>query len=105
MSKEELRHEILSYKKNNINHLRTSHYPASEELLALCDEYGIYVELENSACFKGANNYEIYNEPQEFIQTFAEMIEYSRNHSSVIIWSLANESDFEKPYGFRQEYL
>lgn len=105
MSKEELRHEILSYKKNNINHLRTSHYPASEELLALCDEYGIYVELENSACFKGANDYEIYNEPQEFIQTFAEMIEYSRNHSSVIIWSLANESGFEKTYGFRKEYL
>ncbi len=104
MSKDELRHEILSYKKNNINHLRTSHYPASEELLALCDEYGIYVELENSACFKGANAFEIYNEPQEFIQTFAEMIEYSRNHSSVIIWSLANESGFEKTYGFRKEY-
>ena len=104
MSKEELRHEILSYKKNNINHLRTSHYPASEELLSLCDEYGIYVELENSACFKGANDYEIYNEPQEFIQTFAEMIEYSRNHSCIIIWSLANESDFEKTYGFRKEY-
>ncbi|MDD7739786.1 MAG: glycoside hydrolase family 2 TIM barrel-domain containing protein, partial [Lachnospiraceae bacterium] len=104
MSKEELQHEILSYKKNNINHLRTSHYPASDTLLELCDEYGIYVELENSACFKGANGFEIYNEPQEFIQTFAEMMEYSRNHSSVLIWSLANESGFEKTYGFRKEY-
>lgn len=42
--------------------------------------------------------------PQEFLQSFAEMIEGARNHTSVIIWSLANESDFEKTYAFRAEF-
>lgn len=105
MNNEEIKNEILSYKKNNINHIRTSHYPASDYLLQLCDEYGIYVEQENSACFKGDNGFDIYNEPQEFISTFSEMIESSRNHCSIIIWSLANESGFEKTYAFRTEYL
>lgn len=104
LTKEDIYNEILTYKKNNINFIRTSHYPASDYMLQVCDELGMYVEQENSVCFKGANNFEIYNGPQEFLQSFAEMIESARNHSSVIIWSLANESDFEKTYAFRTEY-
>lgn len=104
LTEEDIYSEILTYKKNNINFIRTSHYPASDYLLSVCDELGMYVEQENAACFKGANNFEIYNAPQEFLQSFAEMIESARNHTSVIIWSLANESDFEKTYAFRAEY-
>ena len=104
VTKEDIYNEILTYKKNNINFIRTSHYPAEDYLLEVCDALGMYVEQENAACFKGANNFEIYNAPQEFLQSFAEMIESARNHTSVIIWSLANESDFEKTYAFRAEY-
>lgn len=101
---EDVYNEILTYKQNNINNIRTSHYPASDYLLSVCDLLGIYVEQENSACFKGANGFKIYNAPQNFVDTFAEMIESARNHPSVIIWSLANESHFEKTYAFRTEY-
>ena len=104
ITKEDMRNEILAYKRNNINHIRTSHYPASQYLLDLCDELGIYVEQENSACFKGDNGNGIYKPPQDFVNSFAEMIESSRNHPSVIIWSLANESGFERTYAFRTEY-
>lgn len=104
LTNEDIYNEILAYKKNNINFIRTSHYPTSDYMLQVCDELGMYVEQENSVCFKGANNFEIYNAPQECLQTFDEMIESARNHSSVIIWSLANESDFEKTYAFRAEY-
>lgn len=104
VTKEDIYNEILTYKKNNINFIRTSHYPAEDDLLEVCDALGMYVEQENAACFKGANNFEIYNAPQEFLQSFAEMIESARNHTSVIIWSLANESNFEKTYAFRAEY-
>lgn len=104
VTKEDIYNEILTYKKNNINFIRTSHYPAEDYLLEVCDALGMYVEQENAACFKGANNFEIYNAPQEFLQSFAEMIESARSHTSVIIWSLANESDFEKTYAFRAEY-
>lgn len=104
LTREDIYNEILTYKRNNINHVRTSHYPASDYFLLVCDELGIYVEQENSACFKGANSFGIYNAPQDFVDTFAEMIEASRNHPSVIIWSLANETGFEKSYAFRTEY-
>ena len=96
--------EIAAYKRNNINHIRSSHYPPDDELLNICDRLGIYVECENSACFKGANDVEINNAPQDFLDTYCEMLESARNHPSVIIWSLANESGFEKSCAFRAEY-
>lgn len=104
LTREEIEYEIRTYKEHNLNHIRTSHYPASDYLLEVCDRLGIYVEQENSACFKGANGFDIYNPPEEFLSTFAEMIESARNHPSVVIWSLANESGFEKTYAFRAEY-
>lgn len=104
ITKEDIYNEIKTYKEHNINHIRTSHYPASDYMLAVCDELGMYVEQENAACFKGANGFDIYNPPEDFLNSFKEMVEYSRNHPSVIIWSIANESGFEKSSGFRDCY-
>lgn len=104
ITKEDIYNEIKTYKEHNINHIRTSHYPASEYMLAVCDVLGVYVEQENAACFKGANGFDIYNPPEDFLNSFKEMIEFSRNHPSVIIWSIANESNFEKSGGFRDCY-
>ena len=104
LTKEDIYNEIKTYKEHNINHIRTSHYPVSEYMLSVCDELGMYVEQENSACFKGANSYDVYSKPEDFLRSFAEMVELSRNHPSVIIWSIANESGFEKSTGFRDCY-
>lgn len=104
LTKQDIYNEIKTYKEHNINHIRTSHYPASDYMLEVCDELGMYVEQENAACFKGANGYDIYNPPEDFLNSFKEMIEFSRNHPSVIIWSIANESGFEKSSGFRACY-
>lgn len=104
ITKEDIYNEIQTYKNHNINHIRTSHYPASDYMLEVCDELGMYVEQENAACFKGANGFDIYNPPEDFLNSFKEMIEYSRNHTSIIIWSIANESGFEKSSGFRDCY-
>lgn len=104
ITKEDIYNEIKTYKAHNINHIRTSHYPASDYMLQVCDELGMYVEQENAACFKGANGFDIYNPPEDFLNSFKEMVEYSRNHPSVIIWSIANESGFEKSSGFRDCY-
>lgn len=101
---EDIYNEIKTYKEHNINHIRTSHYPVSEYMLSVCDEIGMYVEQENSACFKGANDFDVYSKPEDFLRSFAEMTELSRNHPSVIIWSIANESGFEKSTGFRDCY-
>lgn len=104
LSREETQQELEAYKNCNINFLRTSHYPASEYLLQLADSMGFYVEQENAACFKGANGFGVDCPDCAFTDEFAEMIACSRNHPSVLIWSLANESDFEKTSAFRKEY-
>ncbi|MGN0534749.1 MAG: glycoside hydrolase family 2 protein, partial [Eubacterium sp.] len=104
VTKEDIYNEIKTYKEHNINHIRTSHYPASDYMLEVCDALGMYVEQENAACFKGSNGFDIYNPPADFLNSFKEMIEFSRNHPSVIIWSIANESGFEKSTGFRDCY-
>ena len=96
--------EIRTYKRMNINHIRTSHYPASRHLLEACDALGMYVEQENAACFQGANGYEVHCGPQDFLGEFTEMIERDRNHPCILIWSLGNESGFEETAGYRMEY-
>lgn len=103
-TKEEDWAEISAYKAANVNHIRTSHYPPSRHLLEACDELGMYVEEETGACFQGANDYDIHSAPEDFLLPFAEMVERDRNHPSVIIWSLGNESAFERTPAFRMEY-
>ena len=92
MTREECYAEARAYKNANINHIRTSHYPGSEDLLDACDELGIYVEQETAVCFQGfwPSRYE------DYLVQFAEMIERDRNRPSILIWSLGNESNYEQ---------
>ena len=97
--------EIRAYKEANINHVRTSHYPASRYFLEACDALGMYVEQENAACFQGGwNGIAIHCAPEDFTGEFAEMVERDRNHASVLMWSLGNESGFEDTEGYRREF-
>jgi beta-galactosidase len=45
------RQDVLLAREANMNFIRTSHYPPSENFLRYCDEYGIYVEDETAVCF------------------------------------------------------
>lgn len=104
MTKEQAYAEIKGYKECNINFIRTSHYPASRHTLDACDEMGLYVEQETAACFQGDNGFEIYCEPEEFLHQCQEMVYADRNRACIIIWSIGNESGFEKTEGFRLSY-
>lgn len=104
--------EARAYKEANINYIRTSHYPASEDLLDACDEMGIYVEQEAAVCFQGpwAPVDSVY---ADYAAQFVEMVERDRNRPSIIIWSIANESHFNNvgkklvrnPFVDAREYL
>jgi beta-galactosidase len=88
------------FRAANINYIRTSHYPPAEEFLTACDEMGIFVECEAPLCWvqHGAN--EIWHRwnyrDKAFYPLIAranlENVIANRNHPSIIIWSLANES-------------
>ncbi len=95
--------EVEAYRAANVNHVRTSHYPPSRHLLEACDELGMYVEEETAACFQGTGGKHIHARPEDFLGTFAEMIERDRNRPCVIIWSLGNESAFERTPAFAAE--
>jgi len=84
------------FKEANINYIRTSHYPPTKEFLDACDRIGIYVEVEAPFCWTRKQR-EMELEPKflrYFMEPTAAMVEYHRNHPSVIIWSLSNESGY-----------
>ncbi len=86
------------FREANINYVRTSHYPPSEAFLDACDRAGLYVEEENAVCFVSTHGNLASSESPDFrakyLGQFAEMIERDRDHPSVVMWSLGNESKF-----------
>ena len=85
-------------KQFNINSVRTSHYPNDPRWYELCDIYGMYVVDEANIESHGMGyNPEIClaNQPEweaAFIDRTERMFERDKNHPSVIIWSLGNET-------------
>ncbi|MGN0528068.1 MAG: glycoside hydrolase family 2 TIM barrel-domain containing protein [Eubacterium sp.] len=102
ISEEVMRKDIELMKKNNINAVRTSHYPNTPRWYELCDEYGLYVIDENNMETHGTNWSQIIGCPQlpgsrpEWEKACMERIKalYHRdkNHSCVVCWSMGNES-------------
>lgn len=100
---DELLADALLMKRNNINTVRTSHYPNDAKFYAMMDHFGLYAideaDLEDHA------NQSISEMPSwipAFVDRIDRMVLRDRNHPSVIIWSLGNEagngSNFEACY-------
>lgn len=104
IDREEMLADITMMKQNNINAVRTSHYPNQQAWYDLCDEYGIYVIDETNLETHGTWGYTQTEEEDRNIPgskacwTAAvldranSMFQRDKNHPSVIIWSLGNES-------------
>lgn len=104
--------DLTLFKANNINAVRTSHYPPTAEFTKLCDKYGIYVLEEadiesHGTIFRNTNDATTRprNEMPEdgrYLPQFKErifgMYERDKNRPSVIIWSLGNESGWGKNF-------
>lgn len=116
---EDMLADIRLMKKHNINAVRTSHYPNHPVWYELCDEYGLYVidetNLETHGCWTyGQTEEEEKNIPgskkcwtNAVLDRANSMLQRDKNHPSVIIWSLGNESyggeNFLKMYNFFKE--
>ena len=101
------------YRDGNCNFIRTSHYPPAEEFIELCDELGLFVEVESPICWIGHHANENwkalnYRDPSYYsyvLQANMETIHFYRNHPSVIFWSMANESYWNKEFAQIGEYM
>ena len=101
---EKIRRDLILMKRNNINAVRTSHYPNSGELYRLCDELGLYVIDENNMeshgmwdmFWRGRTDRIFPGNCTEWepllLDRVRSMIGRDRNHPCVLIWSCGNES-------------
>ncbi len=88
--------DVLAMKRANINAVRTSHYPNDHRFYDLCDEHGLYVVDEANIESHGFNTSLCHD--ARYRATWTErtgrMVERDRNHPSIIMWSLGNESGY-----------
>jgi beta-galactosidase len=91
--------DVLLMKRHNINAVRTSHYPPHPYFMDLCDEYGLWVVDECDLETHGFQFVEWRGNPSDdpawadaLTDRMRRMVERDKNHPSVIMWSLGNES-------------
>jgi beta-galactosidase len=100
MSEDIMRRDIQIIKQLNFNAVRCAHYPHHPRFLELCDEAGLYVVDEANIETHG---FQILGQPVGYLSNqrkwrsalfsrLARMVERDKNHCSVVIWSLGNES-------------
>ncbi len=98
VSKELMIEDIRLMKQHNINAVRTSHYPNSPLWYKLCDQYGIYLWDEaNIECHQLRNSGIIADNAdwkKAHIERGMRMVHRDKNHPSVIVWSMGNESGY-----------
>lgn len=98
ISEEMMLKDISLMKQNNINAVRTSHYPNDPRWYELCDKYGLYVVDEANIESHGMGydpdktlgNNSLFR--KSHLDRTIRMVERDKNHPSIVIWSLGNEA-------------
>ncbi|MGC9359274.1 MAG: glycoside hydrolase family 2 TIM barrel-domain containing protein [Anaerolineae bacterium] len=96
LSMEDMLQDVLLMKRHNINAVRTCHYPNDQRWYDLCDEYGLYVWDEANVESHSTYN-RLCHDPEwtyAFVDRAVRMVERDKNHPSVVVWSLGNESGY-----------
>lgn len=105
ITRESMMEDIKLMKQFNINAVRCSHYPNYEQWYALCDQYGLYVvdeaNIESHGMEQGHKEGTLANMPGwdvPFMERMQRMVERDKNYTSIITWSLGNESGYGKHF-------
>ncbi len=94
VSRERMRQDLVTAKRYGFNAIRTSHYPNDPAFLGLCDELGLYVideaDIESHAFIDTLCHDPAYL--GAWVDRVSRMALRDKNHPSIILWSLGNES-------------
>lgn len=94
LTREDMERDIRQIKQFNFNAIRTSHYPNDPYVYELCDKYGIMVMDEANLETHGLGG-KLMNDPiwlHAHMERITRLVYRDKNHPSVVIWSLGNES-------------
>ena len=94
LSRADILKDVRTIKQFNFNCIRTSHYPDDPYFYDLCDKYGILVIDEANLETHGLGS-KLSNDPRwtaAYLERVTRMVNRDKNHPSIIIWSLGNES-------------
>ena len=93
---DDMRADLVLLKRFGFNAIRTAHYPNDPALYDLADELGFYV-VDEADIESHDHAHEIADDPRylgAFVDRVARMVLRDKNHPSVVVWSLGNESDY-----------
>ncbi|MFJ2000144.1 glycoside hydrolase family 2 TIM barrel-domain containing protein [Streptomyces chartreusis] len=96
VSYDDMRADLVLLKRFGFNAVRTAHYPNDPALYDLADELGLYV-VDEADIESHDHAHEIADDPRylnAFVDRVSRMVLRDKNHPSVIVWSLGNESDY-----------
>ena len=82
--------DVKLFKQANLNFVRTSHYPCTQEFLDAADRFGLYVESEAPFCWLAPAK--DLTDLNAVLTATSAMVDYNHIHPCIIMWSLANES-------------
>ena len=111
VTRESMLRDIKLFKENNINAVRTSHYPNAPLFYDLCDEHGIWMMDEANIESHGYGNHagnRLANDPAweaAHLDRVARMEARDKNHPSIIMWSLGNEAGIGPNFDTAYHYL
>lgn len=105
VTREQVLLDVITMKQNNINAIRTSHYPNDRYLYELCDTYGLYLmaetNMETHGLWDGVSDERDYarvipGDNPDWLEMMLDRVnsQYQRdkNHCSILVWSCGNES-------------
>ncbi|MCR5324635.1 MAG: DUF4981 domain-containing protein [Lachnospiraceae bacterium] len=103
----ETRRDLINMKRNNINAVRTCHYPDNSFVYDLADNLGLYIIDETNMETHGTWSYGKMTDEQlaevvprdnpawrdAVLFRVNNMFQRDKNHASILIWSCGNESN------------